>query len=251
MQYNQQAPWTPHHSASLSVVSPNRQAPRPRPRHTTLPGPPLLPQRPPPAFNDHSRHIPIPASLTPGRRPPAAGGGTRQSFSYNTSGALFVSPQHTSFYGDYFFSRPHPISPPPPVPQKPPEMTAPPLPLPRPPVPPRPPLINPVPLPRHPLYPTSIPGPIAGPSSQPMQTSEEPPTDDKDIALALALSESEARQREENIIAQEEADLMKALEESRLSDSGYSSLLLLNFRRNHAGPLLCIPSLALLAVALQ
>jgi hypothetical protein len=55
-----------------------------------------------------------------------------------------------------------------------------------------------------------------------MQTSEEPPTDDKDIALALALSESEARQREENIIAQEEADLMKALEESRLSDSGYN-----------------------------
>ncbi|KIK43384.1 hypothetical protein CY34DRAFT_81940, partial [Suillus luteus UH-Slu-Lm8-n1] len=51
---------------------------------------------------------------------------------------------------------------------------------------------------------------------------EASPTDDKDIALALALSESEARQREDDIIAQEEADLMKALEESRTFASSYS-----------------------------
>jgi hypothetical protein len=74
---------------------------------------------------------------------------------------------------------------------------------------------------RNPLYPQSIPGPIAGPSSGPM-TNEESLTDDKDIALALALSESEARQREDNILAQEEADLMKALEESRTFADNYS-----------------------------
>jgi hypothetical protein len=55
-----------------------------------------------------------------------------------------------------------------------------------------------------------------------MQAVEESPTDDKDIALALAISESEARQREEAISAQEEADLMKALEESRISDINYN-----------------------------
>jgi hypothetical protein len=53
-------------------------------------------------------------------------------------------------------------------------------------------------------------------------SSEESPTDDKDIALALALSESEARQREDDILAQEEADLMRALEESRTFASSYS-----------------------------
>lgn len=136
---------------------------------------------------------------------------------------MFASPPHTSFYGDHFFTGTlHPPMPPPPVPQKPLGMTAPPAPLPLPPVPPKPSLIAPVSSPRNPLYPQSIPCPVAGPSSQPMQAVEESPTDDKDIALALAISESEARQREEAISAQEEADLMKALEESRISDINYN-----------------------------
>lgn len=91
----------------------------------------------------------------------------------------------------------------------------------RPPLPPKPQLVTTAFSPRNPLYPQSIPGPVAGPSSQPLP-GEESPTDDKDIALALALSESEARQREDDILAQEEADLMKALEESRTFADNYS-----------------------------
>lgn len=114
------------------------------------------------------------------------------------------------------------MSPPPPVPQKPMGITAPLVPtIPRPPLPPKPPLVTTPSSQRNPLYPQSIPGPVAGPSSRPM-LSEESPTDDKDIALALALSESEARQREDDILAQEEADLMKALEESRAFADNYS-----------------------------
>lgn len=222
--FNEQdaVPWIPHHSASFSVTPNRRLAPQTRPRHSTLPGPPLPPHPHLPTSNGHPIHRPIPASLTPGRRPPVGVGSQHPSFSYNTAGAMLASPPHTSFYGDYFFTgTPHPM-PRPPVPQKPLGMTAPPTFLPRPPIPPKPSPIAPVSSPRNPLYPQSIPGLIAGPSSQPMQAAEESPTDDKDIALALAISESEARQREEAISAQEEADLMKALEESRISDSNYN-----------------------------
>lgn len=83
--------------------------------------------------------------------------------------------------------------------------------------------MTPVSHPRNPLYPQSIPCPVAGPSSEPMQAAEEILADDKDIAFALALSESEARQHDEDICAQEEADLIKALEESRILSSSYSS----------------------------
>ncbi|OAX44511.1 hypothetical protein K503DRAFT_303704 [Rhizopogon vinicolor AM-OR11-026] len=246
MQYNQQGegvngcdcgvnerdaahwPGTPHHSASFSAT-PNRGPPPTRPRYSTLPGPHLPPQPPLPTYNGHSRHMPIPASLTPGRRPPPVGvGSPHPSFSYNTSGTLVASPPYTSFYGDYFFTRPHPPLSPPPLPQKQPGMSAPPPPppLPRPPVPPRPSLTTTVSSSRNPLYPQSIPGPVSGPSSQTMQAAEQSPTDDKDIALALALSASEAHQRDEDISAQEEADLMRALEESRISDISYNSLCL-------------------------
>lgn len=221
MHYNQQSPWIPHHSASLSLT-PNGQAPPPRTRHTTLPGLPFQPQPPLANSSISSRHN-IPASLTPGRRPSRDTGLQQQQTAllYNSPTSFLASPPHTSFYGDYIYPRQSPSSTSPPVPQKPTGITAPFVPtIPRPPVPPKPPLVTTASQ-RNPLYPQSIPGPVAGPSSRPMP-SEEYPTDDKDIALALALSESEARQREDDILAQEEADLMKALEESRTFANRYS-----------------------------
>lgn len=221
MHYNQQAPWIPHHSASLSLT-PNGRAPPPRTRHTTLPGLPFQPQPSLANSSIPSRHN-IPASLTPGRRPPPSDVGLQQqqtALLYNSPTSFLTSPPHTSFYGDYFYQHPSPTSPP--VPQKPMGIVAPLVhTIPRPPIPPKPPLVTTASSQRNPLYPQSIPGPVAGPSSRPMST-EESPIDDKDIALALALSESEARQREDDIIAQEEADLMKALEESRTFASRYS-----------------------------
>ncbi|KAG1783171.1 hypothetical protein EV702DRAFT_245708 [Suillus placidus] len=223
MHYNQQSPWIPHHSASLSLT-PNGRAPPPRTRHTTLPGLPFQPQPPLANSSISSRHN-IPASLTPGRRPSDAGLQQQQTaLLYNSPTSFLASPPHTSFYGDYFYPRQSPSSTSPSVPQKPMGITAPFVPtIPRPPVPPKPPLVNTASSQRNPLYPQSIPGPVAGPSSRPMP-SEESPADDKDIALALALSESEAHQREDDILAQEEADLMKALEESRTFANSYSSL---------------------------
>lgn len=219
MHYNQQSPWIPHHSASLSLTS-NGRAPPPRPRHTTLPGLPFQPQPSLTNSSIPSRHN-IPASLTPGRRPPPSDAVLQQTaLLYNSPTSFITSPPHTSFYGDYFYQ--YPSSTPPPVPQKPIGIAAPLVhTIPRPPIPPKPPLVITASSQRNPLYPQSIPGPVAGPSSRPMPT-EASPTDDKDIALALALSESEARQREDDIIAQEEADLMKALEESRTFASSYS-----------------------------
>lgn len=213
------APWIPHHSASLSLTS-NGRAPPPRTRHTTLPGLPFQPQPSLANSSISSRHN-IPASLTPGRRPPPSDAVLQQTaLLYNSPTSFITSPPHTSFYGDYFYQ--YPSSTPPPVPQKPIGIAAPLVhTIPRPPIPPKPPLVITASSQRNPLYPQSIPGPVAGPSSQPMPT-EASPTDDKDIALALALSESEARQREDDIIAQEEADLMKALEESRTFASSYS-----------------------------
>ncbi|KAG1752640.1 uncharacterized protein EDB91DRAFT_527752 [Suillus paluster] len=234
MHYNQQTPWMPHHTASFSVSSNNGRAPPPRPRHSTLPGSNLAPQLPISTSSFPSR--PVPTSLTPGRRPSPIDFGVRQqqqqppsAILYNSPTSVFASPQHTSLYGDYFYPRPHHSLPPPPVPQKPLGIAAPSLSaIPRPPVPPKPLLVYPATPPRNPLYPQSIPGPVPGPSSQPTP-SEESPIDDNDIALALALSESEARRQEEAILAQEEADLVKALEESRTFASNYSSYVSNNF----------------------
>lgn len=225
MHYNQQSPWIPHHSASLSLTpASNGRAPPPRTRHSTLPGIPFQPQPPMANSSIPPRHN-IPASLTPGLRPLSSDAGFQQqqtALLYNSSIPFFASPQHISHHGDYFYPKQLPPSTSPPVPQKPKGITAPHVQsIPRPPLPPKPPMVATASSQRNPLYPQSIPGPIAGPSSGPM-TNEESLTDDKDIALALALSESEARQREDNILAQEEADLMKALEESRTFADNYS-----------------------------
>ncbi|KAG1840088.1 hypothetical protein DFJ58DRAFT_811214 [Suillus subalutaceus] len=225
MHYNQQSPWIPHHSASLSLTpTSNGRVPPPRTRHTTMSGLPFQPQPPSPNSSIPPRHN-IPASLTPGLRPLSGDAGFQQqqtALLYNSSTSFLASPPHTSYYGNYFYPRQHPSSTSPPVPQKPKGITAPLVhTIPRPPIPPKPPMVTTASSQRNPLYPQSIPGPVAGPSSRPMP-GEESPTDDKDIALALALSESEARQREDDILAQEEADLMKALEESRIFADNYS-----------------------------
>lgn len=226
MHYNQQSPWIPHHSASLSLTpTSNGRAPPPRTRHTTLPGLPFQPHPPLANSSNPPRHN-IPASLTPGLRPLPGDAGLQQQHTallYNSPTSFLASSPRTSFYGDYFYPGQHPSSTSPPVPQKPKGITAPLVHTipPRPPIPPKPPMVTTASSQRNLLYPQSIPGPVAGPSSRPMP-SEESPTDDKDIALALALSESEARQREDDILAQEEADLMKALEESRTFADNYS-----------------------------
>lgn len=213
----------------------NERAPPPRTRYPTLPGSPFQSQPPSANSSIQTRHN-IPASLTPGRRPSASDTGLQQqqtALLYNSPTSFIASPPHTSFYGDYFYPRQHPSSTSPPVPQKPIGITAPLIhTIPRPPIPPKPPMATTACSQRNPLYPQSIPGPIAGPSSRPM-FSEESSTDDKDIALALALSESEARQREDDILAQEEADLMKALEESRTFANSYSKIVSDNIFDGH------------------
>lgn len=138
----------------------------------------------------------------------------------------YHSPQRSSLYGDYFFTQPKaPLPPPPPLPQKPQALLKP-LTNPLPPIPPKPPALAIVPASRIPLYPASIPLPMASPSSQPPEpiASETVPSpDEKEIKLALTLSASEARKHEQELIYQEEEELARALEESRLlSDSVYS-----------------------------
>ncbi|KIJ70106.1 hypothetical protein HYDPIDRAFT_104777 [Hydnomerulius pinastri MD-312] len=175
----------------------------------------------------------IPASLTPGRpqtRPIWNNSATPPPSSlYGPVGLPYSSPHRSSLYGDYLFSTAAPPVSPPPLPQKPPTFintlpTAPAIP----PIPPKPQALAISSVQRNPLYPTSIPGfvvgPVAGPSSQPIDNVEpiaDSPVDDKDIALAMALSASEARQREEALIAQEEEDFARALEESRLISTPY------------------------------
>ncbi|KAH7887613.1 hypothetical protein F5I97DRAFT_859728 [Phlebopus sp. FC_14] len=162
----------------------------------------------------------IPASLTPGRQRPRPS--WDRSNLHSTGVAPYVSPyisspNHTSLYGDYFFSPP-PL-PPPPVPHKRLVVGSPLQPL-----PPKPTAVNVASPPRNPLYPQSIPVPVAGPSSQPIEPEprQASPVDDKDIALAMALSASEARRHEEELLAQEEEELLRALEESRMLSSVYS-----------------------------
>ncbi|KAF8842697.1 hypothetical protein BDN67DRAFT_965360 [Paxillus ammoniavirescens] len=206
------------HSATLNVpVTPNR-APPPRPRYTSLSGvPPRLPETMNPPMPQPS----IPESLTPGRqgrRPIWDKSAAQPSTLYGPMGSAYHSPHRQSLYGDYFFQQSHPSLAPPPVPHKPQALVHP-LPNPVPPIPPKPTALSSQP--RNPLYPTSIPVPIAGPSSQLVAPEAQSPVDEKDIALAMALSASEAqaRQREEELFAQEEEELLRALEESRLLSS--------------------------------
>jgi hypothetical protein len=211
------------HSATLNVpVTPNR-APPPRPRYTSLTGvPPRLPETMNPLVPQSS----IPESLTPGRqhrRPIWDKSAVQPNTLYGPMGSGYHSPYRQSLYGDYFFPQSHASLAPPPVPHKPQALVHP-LPNPVPPIPPKPMALSSQP--RNPLYPTSIPVPIAGPSSRLVAPLSQSPVDEKDIALTMALSASEAqaRQREEELFAQEEEELVRALEESRLLSSSMYSL---------------------------
>lgn len=171
----------------------------------------------------------IPTSLIPGQQRARIWDKSATQRPRTSTGPMvspYHSPQRSSLYGDYFFTQPKaPFSPPPPIPQKPQALLKP-LTNSLPPIPPKPPALAIAPASRIPLYPTSIPLPMAGPSGQPLEpmaSETVSPHDEKEIERALTLSASEARKREQVLIDQEEEELARALEESRLmSDSVYS-----------------------------
>ena len=158
----------------------------------------------------------IPPSLVPGQRARIWDKSATQR-PRTSMPSPYRSPQRSSLYGDYFFSQPPTsLHPPPPLPQKPQALLGP-LTNPLPPVPPKPAALVIAPASRIPLYPTSIPLPMMSPFSQPPEpVASETVPDEKEIERALTLSASEARQREQELIAQEEEELARALEESRL-----------------------------------
>ena len=193
----------PHHANSLDVPHTEFSSSSPRPRYTSVSSPssPYAPQTTaislPPSF--------IPPSLTPGRRPRTSHG--------SISPTSLLSPQRQSLYGDYFTS-PQP----PPLPQKPQALLKSPI-NPLPPIPPKPAALAIAPASRIPLYPTSIPLPVVSPPSQPPEpivTEATSPVNQKEVDFALTISASETRKREQELIAQEEEELARALEESRL-----------------------------------
>ncbi|KAG9317458.1 hypothetical protein JVU11DRAFT_1658 [Chiua virens] len=206
-----QYPHPPHHSTSLDVPHAQFAPIPPRSRHTSITGPsPYVPQ----AVLSSPQSI-IPPSLTPGRH-------RAKIWDKSVMGTVpmptpYHSPQRSSLYGDYFFLQP-PAPPRPPLPQKPQALLKP-LTNPLPPIPPKPPALALPPASRIPLYPTSIPLPVLSPSSHPpdpLPPDPLPSPDAKEVELALTLSETEARKREQELIAQEEEELARALEESRL-----------------------------------
>jgi hypothetical protein len=213
-----QYPRPPHHAASIDVppsqLSPLPPTGRSRLTSTSSP-PPYMPQaNVPQAF--------IPPSLTPGRQRARVWDKTTTRRPHTSHGSMpspYLSPQRSSLYGDYFFSQPQgPLPPPPPLPQKPQALLKP-LTNSLPPIPPKPSALAVVPASRIPLYPTSIPLSMVGPSShppEPIASVTVPSPDEKVAELAPTLSPSEVRKREEELIAQEEEELARALEESRL-----------------------------------
>ena len=220
-----QYPRPPHHAASIDVP-PSQFSPLPptvRPRHTSTSSPsPYMPQaNVPQSF--------IPSSLTPGRQRARIWDKTatqRPHTGHLPMPSPYLSPQRSSLYGDYFFSQPQaPLPIPPPLPQKPQALLKP-LTNSLPPIPPKPSALTVAPASRIPLYPTSIPSHMVGPSShppEPITSVTVPFPDEKGAELAPTLSPSEARKREEELIAQEEEELARALEESRLlTDTVYN-----------------------------
>ncbi|KAH0839925.1 hypothetical protein J3R83DRAFT_877 [Lanmaoa asiatica] len=172
----------------------------------------------------------IPPSLTPGRQRARIwdkSAAQRPRTSHGSMTSPYYSPQRSSLYGDYFFSQPQAsLSPPPPLPQKPRALLKP-LTNPLPPIPPKPPALAIAPASRIPLYPTVIPLPVVGPSSlpsEPIASETVPPPDEKETEAALTLSASKTRNREQELIAQEDEELARALEESRLLTSSVYSL---------------------------
>lgn len=200
-------------------VPPSQLGSAPRPRFTSMSGPsPYVPQA---TIDPRQSFVPPIPSFTPGpqrariwdkgatQRPRTSHGSTPSSY------------QRQSLYGDYFSSQPKQPVASPPLPQKPQALLKP-LTNPLPPVPPKPPALAVSPASRIPLYPDSIPLPMASPSSQslePIASETTPSPDEREIELALTLSASEARKRERELIAQEEEELARALEESRLTSS--------------------------------
>ena len=211
-----QYPRPPHRTATSFAVPPSVP---PRPRHTSETGPsPYMSEA---SINASPSFIP--PSLIPGRQRARIWDKSASQRPRTSMASPYHSPQRSSLYGDYFFSQPHvPFSPPPPLPQKPQALPKP-LTNPLPPIPPKPPALAIVPASRIPLYPTSIPLPMISPFSQPPDPiASETVPDEKEIEHALTISVSEARKREE-LIAQEEEELARALEESRLvSNTVYS-----------------------------
>lgn len=219
-----QYPRPPHHPTSLDVPPPQFTPLPPRTRHTSTSGPsPYMPET-----TIHTPLSSIPPSLTPGRQRARIwdkSATQRPHTSHDLMTSPYQSSRRPSLYGDYFSLQPQAsLPPPPPLPQKPQALLKP-LTNPLPPIPPKPPALALVPASRIPLYPTSIPLPMVGPSSQSPEpsVSETVPPLNKEIDLALTLSASEARKREQELIDQEEEELARALEESRLlSNSVYS-----------------------------
>lgn len=161
----------------------------------------------------------IPPSLTPGPQHARIWDKTTVQRTRTSHGTMASPPQPSLLYGAYFNSQlPVSIPSPPPLPQKPQALFKP-LANSLPPIPPKPPALAIAPACRIPLYPTSIPLPVGGLSPQPPDSvafETMPTLDKKDIDWALAHSATEARKREQELIAQEEEELARALEESRL-----------------------------------
>lgn len=218
-----QYPRPPLHAASLDTP-PSQFSPIGRPRHTSMSSQsPYMPQA--------TINVPqsfIPPSLTPGGQRARIwdkGATQRPRTSHAAMPEPYHSPQRSSLYGDYFFAHPQaplPLPPPPPLPQKPQALLKP-LSSSLPPIPPKPPALAIAPASRIPLYPTSIPLHLVGPSSQPSEPIASETVslfDEKGVELARKLSASlEAQTREQELIAKEEEELARALEESRLLTS--------------------------------
>lgn len=216
---------SPHHATPLDVPPSQFTSTPPRLRHTSMSGPsPCMPE-----MTINSPQSFIPPSLIPGQQRARIWDKSTTQRPRTSTGPMvspYHSPQRSSLYGDYFFTQPKvPLLPPPPLPQKPQALLKP-LTNSLPPIPPKPPALAIAPASRIPLYPTSIPLPMAGPSCQPSEpmASETVSPPEKEIERALTLSASEARKREQDLIDQEEEELARALEESRLMSNTVYSL---------------------------
>lgn len=223
--YDHRAHYTPQrHSSAQATPSRPPQIP-PRPRHASFAASESLPPS-----SSRIPQLPIPSSLTPGRQRaarPSWDASISPSLTSRASSWGFPHPSpagRVSLYGDYFSQPPPaPVPPPPPLPQKPHV----PVKL-RPPIPPKPFALIPPTQSRNPLYPQSIPTSIAFglsplPSDEPRIQS--PTSDDREFPLLPALTASESKHHEDDLAAQEEEDLARALEESRLSANVFQDQL--------------------------
>lgn len=213
-------------------------------RRQTLPEPqhhptPKLPPPPLPISRSHSAEPPplppLPPSLTPGGRIRGQSKSTsfpdlffEQPVDYALArqGNDEASIQPQSLYSSGLQRHTQSFTAgvtrynPPPPPLKPVELQASPPPLPPKQIAGEPPY-SPLPTvpPKISLYPQSIPGPVGNPSQQektPLASSLQR-DGDRDLEMAMLLSEAEANERKQEMYDQEEDDLARALEESRIS----------------------------------